>query len=131
MLRIVGVQRTHEPNEEFVLLQNQGVLKVNLKGHLIASENAFELDGSFSPDSVFAFSDDVIIPPKSFVMLVTGVGDDGWGRSKDGSLVYYKFWQKNRTVWDKDDCPVQVLGVLHSKPCHQNWAQVATESLAI
>lgn len=131
MLRIVGVQRTQEPNEEFVLLQNQGVLKVNLKGHLVASEIAFEVDGSFTPEAVFAFSDDIIIPPKTFVMLVTGVGDDGWGRSRDGSQVYYKFWQKNRTVWDKNEAPVQVLGVLHTKSCNQNWAQVTSESVAI
>ncbi len=131
MLRIVGVQRSQEPNEEFVLLQNQGVLKVNLKGHLLAPECAFDCNGSFSSETVFAFHDDIIIPPKVFVMLVTGTGDDGWTKSKDGSLIYCKFWQKNRTVWSHMESPIQILGVLHSKTNNQNWAQVGAETVAI
>ena len=115
MLRIVGVQRSGEPETEFVLLQNQGIFRVCLRGHLVADEDAFLDGGRMDWDRTFAFGDDVSIPPKAYVMLVTGYGDDGWGKSKDGSQVYYKFWQRGEVVWSLSNRPLHVLGVLHSK----------------
>jgi hypothetical protein len=124
MLRIAGIQRNSDPDQEFVLLKNQGLMKTHLRGHMIADENAFA--GPRLSDRVFVFADDVVIPPAAYVMVVTGHGENGWGKSSDGSLVYYAFWNKSRAVWAEDSCPIHVLGVLHSKPAPGvQWAAVA------
>jgi hypothetical protein len=123
MLRIAGIQRHADPDQEFVLLKNQGLLKVNLRGHMIADENAFS--GARLSERVFVFSEEVILPPGAYAMVVTGKGESGWGRSTDGSLVYYAFWRKREPVWTDESSPIHVLGVLHSKPSTLQWATAA------
>jgi hypothetical protein len=120
MLRIAGIQRHSDPDQEFVLLRNQGLMKIQLRGHMIADEEAF--GGPRLSDRVFVFTDDVVIPPCAYVMMITGRGENGWGKSADGSLVYYAYWGKARAIWADDACPIHVLGVLHSKPGGVQWA---------
>ena len=43
MIRIVGIQRAERPEEEFVLLQNQGGMRLNLRGHVILTDAAVAL----------------------------------------------------------------------------------------
>jgi hypothetical protein len=124
MLRIVGVQRSEDPGEEFVLLKNQGVLKLHLRGHMVAAEAAFG-PGSAHRELISVFSQDEVIPPGAYVMLVTGEGQDSWGRSGDGSPVYYAFWNRKYSAWDQETGPIHVLGVLHSKPGGISWAAAA------
>lgn len=123
MLRIAGIQRNTDPDQEFVLLKNQGLLKINLRGHMIADENAFS--SACLHEKVFVFSEEVILPPGAYAMVVTGKGENGWGRSADGSLVYYAFWGKKHPVWTDEASPIHVLGVLHSKPSTLQWATAA------
>lgn len=101
----MGVQRSEWPEREFVLLQNQGGLRVKLRGHAVASEGVFA--GKSLEGRSFAFADEVLIPPGSFVMLHSGYGDAQWRRSKDDAMVYHAFACKERPLWN--DCQ----GTLH------------------
>ena len=76
MIRIVGIQRSNHPSEEFVILQNQGSLRIQLRGHVLVSELAVAT-GSFSAGA-FIFSDDALIPAGMFVLLATGEGESRW-----------------------------------------------------
>jgi hypothetical protein len=72
VIRIVGLQRNESTTQEFILLQNQGSLRLSLRGHVIVSDAAIEnSDLSFA---AHAFNDDVQVPPGMYVLLSTGRG---------------------------------------------------------
>lgn len=112
MLRIVGVQRGDVPAGEIVLLQNQGSIRVQLRGHVVLSEATF--DGNGRDNAFHAFGDDVFVPPGVYVALCTGKGQSRWGRSKDGTTVYYAFMGRDEAVWNSTDGPIHVLATQHS-----------------
>jgi hypothetical protein len=112
VIRIVGVQRNESPGKEFVLLQNQGSLRVNLKGHIVASEGAIaDSDLSFA---AHAFSDETLVPPGMYVLLSTGIGEPRWTKTKDGAMLYYAFMNRTSPVWDRTEGPVHILSMQHS-----------------
>jgi hypothetical protein len=115
MLRIAGIQPSDEPDEEFILLQNQGVMKVMLRGHVLAKDDAWQDYGELNTDRVYAFSDNVFVPPSAYVMLKTGFGFNGWRKSKDGSPVYCVYWKRDTSAWDQHELTVHLLQVSHSK----------------
>ncbi len=112
MIRIVGLQRNESTTQEFVLLQNQGSLRLNLRGHLVVSETAIE-DSDLSV-AAHAFSDDILVPPGMYVLLFTGSGVARWARTKDGALVYYAFMNRDFAVWDRAAGPLHVLCPQHT-----------------
>lgn len=112
MLRIVGVQRNDNPVEEFVLLQNQGHMRVSLHGHLLVAESAYQevpLDRC-----AYAFSDDEFIPPSLFVILSTATGQPHWGKTKDGSYVYYTYMNRASGFWNGCSLPLHILAPQHT-----------------
>ncbi len=115
MMRIVGIQPHSDPQQEFVLLQNQSILKDNLKGYLLLDEDAILDQGALDCRRVYAFSDEIMIPASAFVMLISGSGTSEWGRSRDGSLVYYQYWNRRSSVWFPAVGKLKLLGVVHAK----------------
>ncbi len=105
MIRIVGVQRSGDPADEFVLLQNQGAMRVNLRGHAVAGEVAVEL-GRVA-DGVHLFPDEVEVLPGMYVMLTTGPCESGWFRTREGMLVFRTSMGRNRSMWQS--CPGALL----------------------
>jgi hypothetical protein len=112
VIRIVGVQRHELPQKEFVLLQNQGSLRINLKGHLVASESA--IDTSDLSFAAHAISDDVLVPPGMYVLLSTGVGEPRWTKTKEGAMIYYTYMRRPGSVWDRTCGAVHLLNLQHS-----------------
>ncbi len=112
MVRIVGIQRSPDPYCEFVLLQNQGSLRLSLRGHALLREDALEskdVDGL-----LHIFTDEVIIPPGVYILLHTGRGVPRWSRSRDGALVYVAFMERADSVWWGYHGPVHVLAPQHT-----------------
>lgn len=112
MIRIVGVERNRDPQREFILLQNQGVLRQTLRGHAVIPELAIE--GCPSEALFHLFVDDVAVHPGAFIMLRTGSGEPRWTRTRDGSNVYNAFMQRGAPVWDHVHCPIHVLCTQHT-----------------
>ena len=110
MLRIVGLQRNESAQREFVLLQNQGTLRLQLRGHILISDSTIE----GSSTSIHVLSDDVMIPGGTYVLVTTGIGESRWAKTKDGALVYYTFMNRENPVWPSEFGPVHVLGIQHS-----------------
>src|SRR5689334_17633013 len=107
MIRIVGVQRNESVQHEFILLQNQGSLRLNLRGHMLMSDCALQ-----RPDigqSVHLFRDDVMIPPGNFVIVYTGTGEPRWAKTKDQQLIYYTFMHRESSVWERCTGPMHLL----------------------
>jgi len=112
VIRIVGLQRNESTAQEFVLLQNQGSLRLSLRGHLVVSDAAIEhADLSFA---AHAFNDDVLIPPGMYVLLSTGRGTPRWTRTKEGALVYYAYMNRDSAVWDRIVGPLHILCTQHT-----------------
>ena len=112
MLRIVGVQRSEACDSEFVLLQNQGGLRAQLRGHLVLSEAA--LEGAELGQSAYLFRDDALVPPGMYVMLHSGAGSNRWTKTKDGALVYYVFMNRAEPFWSGVSGPLHVLNTQHT-----------------
>lgn len=112
MIRIVGVQRSESSQHEFILLQNQGSLRLNLRGHVIMSDCA--LERSDLESAVHLFRNDVLVPPGNYVILYTGKGEPRWAKTKDQQLVYYTFMGRERPVWDACPGPMHILSPHHT-----------------
>lgn len=112
MLRIVGIQRGEHPEREFVLLQNQGSMRVVLRGLMLLSESA--LNRGDLKDEAFVFRDTEVIPPGLFVLLSTGCGLPHWTRTKDGTNLFQTFMGRKATVWSRSEGPLHILSTHHS-----------------
>jgi len=112
VIRIVGLQRNESAKQEFVLLQNQGSLRMNLRGHLVISEAAIEQ--SDLSIGAHAFSDEALVPPGMYILLFTGHGSPRWTRTREGALVYYAFMNRDTSVWDRSAGPLHVLCPQHT-----------------
>jgi hypothetical protein len=112
LIRIVGVQRSAIPEKEFVLLQNQGSLRLRLRGHVLVSDASFEAS-DLSLGS-HAFADEELIPPGMFVLLFTGSGTPKWAKTKENQLVYYAYMNKRNAVWEGVPGAVHILSTHHT-----------------
>ncbi len=95
-----------------MLLQNQGNLRISLRGHVLLSECA--LSGRDLTKSSHVFADDEWIPAGMYVLLVTGRGEAKWTKSKDGALIFHAFMDRDFPVWDRCESPLHLLNRQHS-----------------
>ena len=112
MIRIVGIQRAERPEEEFVLLQNQGGMRLNLRGHVLLTDAA--LDTGLAACSAHAFGDSEFIPPGAFVLLRTCMGTPGWYRQKDGTVLYHAYMNQRACAWRDEYGQLHILGTQHT-----------------
>lgn len=112
MLRIIGVERSEEPNCEFVLLQNQGSLKVTLRGHALVADK--ELLDSATEHALHVFTEAEDIPGGLFVMVKSGYGSPHWGHSSDGRPVYVTYMHRHTALWNTCHGPLHLLRPQHS-----------------
>ena len=122
MIRIVGIQRHETPEQEFVLLQNQGGLRVNLRGHMLLSECAVQ-SGDLTR-AVHIFNDEALIPAGMYVILFSGPGQPRWGKTKDGALIYFAYMNRNSTVWERISGALHVLSTHHTYTLERSAALV-------
>ncbi|MFN8219574.1 MAG: hypothetical protein U0S12_05515 [Fimbriimonadales bacterium] len=112
MLRIVGIQRADTPDREFVLLQNQGSMRVNLRAYVLMSEAAVATGSLYSTSHVF--SDEVHIAPGMYVLLLSGCGESKWTRTKEGMHVYQTYMNQDRPVWSRLEGPLHIMHAHHT-----------------
>lgn len=112
MIRLVGVSRSEQVAEEFVLLQNQGTMRQHLRGHAVVSETSLENGGMGQAWHLFA--DDEYIQSGCFVMLRSGTGAPRWSRTKDGAMIYITFMNRISPVWAGLPDPLHVMAIQHS-----------------
>jgi len=110
LFRIVQVNRSESIDSEFVLLQNQGNMRLPLRGLTVMSDRAIE-DRDFSLSHVF--SDDALVPPGAFVLLHTGEGESRVTRCKDG-LIYRSYMNRSEVLWWTCLGPIHVLAPHHT-----------------
>jgi len=112
MIRIVGVQRSENIGQEFILLQNQGSMRVYLKGHAVLADAAL-IDGASSP-AVHLFADEVDVLPGQYILLRTCPGSAHWSATNEGQRVYHTYMARLGPVWVRFPVPFHVLAPQHS-----------------
>jgi hypothetical protein len=111
MLRIVGVQRSENSLEEFVLLQNHSSMRMRLRGHVIMAEAYLS---HYSLDSIYAFTDEEQIHPGAFVILHSGSGINRWAKTKQGSMVYMCYIGARYPIWSAAPGAIHILCTQHT-----------------
>ena len=112
MIRIVGVQRSDNIGQEFILLQNQGSMRAHLKGHAVISDAAFT-DAS-TPAGIHIFTDDIDVMPGQYVLLRSCGGSGHWSTTNEGQRVYYTYMGRLGTVWEGLPGPLHILAPQHT-----------------
>lgn len=110
MVRIVGVQRSEDIHREFVLLQNQGSLRANLRGLTLLAGCTVGADQPV----LYVFPDDVDVAPGNFVLLKTSVCPGKWCLTSDGQRVFYTGMGKSEPFWSCWKGEVHLLGIQHT-----------------
>lgn len=111
MIRIVGVQRDESEGREFVLLQNQGSMRTNLRGHAVVADCALDAG---DVTGVHLFADDVDVPPGQYVVLRTCPGEGHWADTGEGARVFHAYMGRHRAVWIDRPGPIRLLAPQHS-----------------
>lgn len=93
-------------------MQNQGGLRINLRGHLVVSDQSIA-SGDLCTGA-HAFNDEALIPPGMYVLLFTGHGESRWARTKDSALVYYCYMNRDASVWESQTGALHVLATQHT-----------------
>lgn len=111
MVRIVGVQRSEDVAQEFVLLQNQGSMRVSLRGHAVVAESAH---GTDRPVAAYVLPDVVDLMPGQYALLRTGRGRPKWSHTDDGFHIYYTYIGREAPVWSDQQGPFHLLAPQHT-----------------
>ncbi len=99
MLKIVDIHPAQSARSEYVVLQNLGLVNVNLRGWALCTDAFFDGDSSRIADEMYVFKDDVQIKPYARVVLFTGSGENDWQPTIDGKQAYCVYWGRTERVW--------------------------------
>lgn len=117
MLKIMEVHPSANPACEYLVLQNVGLVTVNLRGCVICTDGYLTSNitgtGSVS-ETMYIFREEIAIKPYTRVVLFTGSGEDGWAPTTDGKQAYCVCWGRSHSVWAESE-QVHVLQVATSR----------------
>jgi hypothetical protein len=101
MLKIVELMPGETANKEYVVLQNQGIVTVSLRGWALCGDTWLSGDIDSALSEIYIFREDIAIKPYTRVVLFTSMGEDGWRPTTDGKQAYLAFWNKEWPVWSR------------------------------
>lgn len=110
MIRIVGIQRSDDSRSEFVVLQNQGNMRVNLRGHALLSQSI--LDEGVG--RAYVLRDDVDLPAGHYCVVRTGRGEAKWCHRHEGYHIYHAFLHEPAPIWGSAEGAVMLLAPQHT-----------------
>lgn len=114
MLKIVEVHAAASAQGEYIVLQNQGLMTVGLKGWALCTDAYLSGDAQRMAGQMFVFLDDVPIKPYTRIVLFTGRGENGWVPTVDGRHAYCVYWGRAERIWAHTE-NIHVLHLFASK----------------
>ena len=109
MLKIVDIHVSPSAAGEYVVLQNQGLTTVSLRGWALCTDAWLGGDPEAAAREMYLFADGVPIKPYTRVVLFTGAGETGWCPTTDGKTAYLVYWGRPEPVWSR----VENLHLVH------------------
>jgi hypothetical protein len=103
MLKIVDIHLSPTAVGEYIVLQNQGLQTVSLRGWAVCTECYLHGALDEAVREMFVFREDVRVKPYTRVVLFTGEGQSGWHPTTDGKQAYLIYWGRAEAVWGKSD----------------------------
>src|SRR5262245_8081369 len=103
MLKIVDIHPAATVSGEYVVLQNQGMKCVSLRGSALCTDAYLCGDLFAASHEMFVFTHDVTIKPYIRVVLFTGSGQSGWHPTTDGKQAYLVYWDRPERIWSLAD----------------------------
>ncbi|MCX6381739.1 MAG: hypothetical protein NT023_20060 [Armatimonadetes bacterium] len=101
MLKILELHPSVSPHSEYVVLENQGLVTVNLKGYALCSEAFLMGDKGQLADEMYVFRDEIPVKPFQRVVLFTGSGENCWLPTIDGKQAYCAYWNRSSGMWNR------------------------------
>ena len=115
MLKIVEIHSAITVQNEYIVLQNQGVVTVNLKGWAVCTDAYLLENELFMKSGMYVFRMSEEVKPYTHVVLFTGAGESGWVPTNDGRLAYCAYWGNSERVWSVAK-NINVLQLVSSRP---------------
>jgi hypothetical protein len=103
MLKIVEIHLSPSACGEYVVLQNQGLQTVSLRGWAVCTDHYLCGGLDEAVREMYVFHEDVRIKPYTRVVLFTGEGQSGWHPTTDGKQAYLVYWGRSAPAWGKSD----------------------------
>ncbi len=100
MLKIIEVHTSEHARGEYVVLQNQGLGSLNLRGWALCSDAYMQCDLKRMVKELYVFQPEISIRPYARVVLFTGgEEEEGWQETTDGHPAYCVWWGREERVW--------------------------------
>ena len=103
MLKIVDIHLSPSAAGEYIVLQNQGLTTLPLRGWALCTDAWLGGDPDAAARGMYLFADDVPIKPYTRVVLFTGEGETGWCPTTDGKHAYVVYWGRPEPVWSHEE----------------------------
>lgn len=114
MFKITDVHGSAKTASEYIVLQNQGLMTLSLRGWALCSDTYMLGDPASAAREMYIFHEDIPVKPYGRVVLITGSGDSGWRPTTDGKQAYVQYWGRSAPVWSAVD-QVHLLHVAGSR----------------
>ncbi len=114
MLKIVDIHAAAGVQGEYVVLENQGLVTVSLRGWALCTDAYLGGDAAQLAAEMYIFREDIPIKPYTRIVLFTGSGQDGWVPTVDGRQAYCAYWGRSERVWTHA-AHAHILHLLSSK----------------
>jgi hypothetical protein len=101
MLKIIELRASLNPQSEYIVLENQGLNSVSLRGYALCTDAFLCAESSRLAEEMFIFQEDICLKPFMRVVLLTGEGESGWMPTVDGKQAYCIYWNRGSSVWTK------------------------------
>lgn len=115
MLKVVDVHLSDEVRGEYLVLQNQGLVTVTLRGWAVCTEAFLSGDLGQVADALYIFREEIGVKPYTKIVLFTGEGEDGWVPTTDGRQAYCAYWGRSQRIWSEAQ-RVHLLHLAGSRP---------------
>ncbi len=99
MLKIIEIHTATNTQSEYVVLQNQGLMTVSLRGWALCTDAYLEGEPTEIAEQMYIFREEVNIKPYTRVVLFTGSGADEWMPTVDGKQAYCAYWNRPERLW--------------------------------
>jgi hypothetical protein len=114
MLKIVDIHVASSVQGEYVVLENQGLVTLSLRGWALCTDAYFNGTALQMADEMYIFREDIQVKPFVRVVLFSKPGQDGWVPTVDGKQAYCAFWGRSERVWAKS-AAIHLLHLLTSR----------------
>ncbi len=99
MLKIMEIQPAPDARGEYIVLQNTGLVTLNLRGWAVCTEAYLDPATRDMGAAMYVFHQDILVKPYMRVVLFSGCGVDEWMPTTDGKQAYCAYWNRAHSVW--------------------------------